>query len=109
MKLRKMMVVLVALLMILTIFSGCKKTTEDQLTTWRQIKRSKQKQRKKRKLSLRRKKEQVTLQLFQSESWWPYTAWEGRIPELVTEITGVKHRSHNSYRQHAVTAYDSFG
>ena len=31
----------------------------------------------------------VTLKLFVDEPWWPYTTWEGRIPEMVTEITGV--------------------
>ena len=88
MKLRKMMVVLVALLMILTIFSGCKKT-EDQPDDMATDQKVETKTEEKEETQPEEKKEQVTLQLFQSESWWPYTAWEGRIPELVTEITGV--------------------
>ncbi|MDR2932080.1 MAG: hypothetical protein LBV27_03135 [Oscillospiraceae bacterium] len=31
----------------------------------------------------------VKLRFFQEEIWWPYTTWEGRIPEKITEKTGV--------------------
>ena len=34
-------------------------------------------------------KEMVTLKFFNDETWWPYTVWEGRIPEKISEKTGV--------------------
>ena len=34
--------------------------------------------------------EPVTLTMFVDETWWRYTTWEGKIPEMVTEFTGVK-------------------
>ena len=34
--------------------------------------------------------EVTTLKLFVDEPWWPYTAWEGRLPEYVTSQTGIK-------------------
>lgn len=34
-------------------------------------------------------KKKVDLTLFIDEPWWPYSKWEGRIPEKVSELTGV--------------------
>ena len=34
-------------------------------------------------------KEMVTLKFFNDETWWPYTVWEGRIPEKISEKTDV--------------------
>ena len=31
----------------------------------------------------------VQLRFFNDETWWPYTVWEGRIPEKISEKTGV--------------------
>lgn len=31
----------------------------------------------------------VKLRFFNDETWWPYTVWEGRIPEKISEETGV--------------------
>ena len=31
----------------------------------------------------------VKLRFFNDETWWPYTVWEGRIPEKISENTGV--------------------
>lgn len=31
----------------------------------------------------------VQLRFFNDETWWPYTVWEGRIPEKISEATGV--------------------
>ena len=33
--------------------------------------------------------ELVKLRFFNDETWWPYTVWEGRIPEKIGEKTGV--------------------
>ena len=33
--------------------------------------------------------ESVKLRFFNDETWWPYTVWEGRIPEKISEKTGV--------------------
>jgi len=33
--------------------------------------------------------ELVTLKLFMAETWWPYSEWKGRIPELFSQNCGV--------------------